>query len=299
MTDLPTSSTGTPWHVSPGNLDRYAHGRATPSQAASIEPHIAGCAACQAGLGAVMRAATPTVEDRLAVLLEELVDSVDQPAPSILERLLCRLGMPGHVARLVLATPAMQLSWLAAVATTLAFTVLATRSGGVDFGVFLMGAPLLPLVAVAAAFGVPNDTTAELTVTAPVRTSWLLLLRSMGVLATSLVLCGVAALALPSHGWENAAWVLPALALSSASAALSTWVRPLTAAVALTAGWFVVLAATAGPIARRLHAIDTRALVEHSAAFAPSGQLLAVVITLISLLVLFRRREVLDIRSLA
>lgn len=193
----------------------------------------------------------------------------------------------------------MRLSWLAAVATTLAFTVLSTRSGGVDFSVFLIGAPLLPLVAVAAAFGLPNDTTAELTVTAPVRNSWLLLLRSIGVLSTSLVLCGVAAVALPSHGWENAAWVLPALALSTASAALSTWVRPTTAAVGLTVGWFVVLAVTAGPIARRPLALDTGALVEHSAAFAPSGQLLALVITLISLLVLLRRREVLDIGSLA
>ncbi|MGB5758972.1 MAG: hypothetical protein WBM50_18810 [Acidimicrobiales bacterium] len=242
-------------------------------------------------------ASTRPGDVRLSRVLDEVLDSVDRPLPSALERLLWRLGVVDHVARLLVATPAMQLSWLVAVAATLGFTVLATRSGGLDFGVFLVGAPLVPLVAVAAAFALPHDTTAELTVTAPVRTSWLLLLRSVSVLATTLLLCGVAAIALPSHGWENAAWVLPALALATAAAALSTWVQPVTAAAGLAAAWVAALVVTSGPVARRLHTIDTGALVEHSAVFSPLGQLAALGLTCISVLVLLSRRDVFDLRS--
>ncbi len=299
MTDLPSPLSETPWHPSPADLGRYGRSIATRSQAASIEPHLADCPECQTNLARLMRSTLPGVDDRLRLVLDDVIDSVDGPMPLVLERLLGRFGVSDHVARLILATPAMRLSWLVAVATTLAFTVMATHSGGIDFGVFLVGAPLLPLAGVAAAFGLPRDTTAELTVTAPFATSNLLLLRSVSVLAATLALLGAAAIALPGHGWENAAWVLPALALSTAAAALSTWVQPLTAAITLLTGWVGVLAATSGPVARRLHTVDTGGLFENSAAFAPSGQLVALAITFISLLVLLRRRDVLDIGSLS
>ncbi len=298
MTDSTSSLTEPPWHSPPAHLGRYARGKATPSQVASLEPHLAGCPSCQAAFVELTRSAPRSVEDRLSRVFDAVIDSVDRPVPSVLERLLMRVGVPDHVARLLVVTPAMRLSWFAAVATTLAFTVLATRSGGMGFGAFLVGAPLLPLGAVAATFAVLRDPTADLTITTPVRNSWLLLLRSVGVLVTTLVLCGTAAIALPDHGWENAAWLLPALALSTASAALSTWVHPSTAAVALSAGWLGALAATSGPVARLLRTVDSGGLVEQSAAFAPSGQLVALAITCVSSLVLLRRREVLDIGRL-
>ncbi len=297
MTDSTSSPEASRWHVPRTDLERYALGAATPSLAASVEPHLESCPQCRGSLAVMSPPNTRPGDARLNRLLDDVLDSVDRPVPSALERLLCRLGVADHVARLLAATPAMQLSWLVAVACTLGFTVLATRSGGLDFGVFLVGAPLVPLAAVAAAFALPNDTTAELTVTAPVRTSWLLLLRSVLVLATTLLLCGVAAVALPSHGWENAAWVLPALALATAAAALTTWVQPVTAAAGLAAAWVTALVATSGPVARRLHTIDTGALVEHSAVFSPLGQLAALGLTCISVFVLLSRRDVFDLRS--
>jgi hypothetical protein len=299
MTDPTSSPEASRWHVPRTDLERYALGAATPSLAASVEPHLESCPQCRGSLAVMSPPNTRPGGLRLNRVLDDVLDSVDRPLPSGLERLLCRLGVADHAARLLVATPAMQLSWLVAVAATLGFTVLATRSGGADLSVFLVGAPLVPMVAVAAAFSLPNDTNAELTITAPVRTSWLLILRSVLVLSTTLLLCGVAAVALPSNGWENAAWVLPALALATTAAALSTWAQPVTAASTLAVAWVAGLMVTSGPVARRLHTIDTSALVEHSAAFAPSGQLMALGVICISVLVLLSRRDVLDLRSTA
>lgn len=299
MTSPTPSPNESRWHVPRTDLERYAHGAATPSLAASVEPHLESCPQCRGSLAVMSPPDTRPGELRLNRLLDQVLDSVDRPSPSILERLLCRLGVADHVARLLVATPAMQQSWLVAVAATLGFTVLATRSGGLDFDVFLVGAPLVPLVAVAAAFGLPHDTTAELTITAPVRTSWLLMLRSVLVLVTTLLLCGLAAVALPSHGWENAAWVLPALALATAAAALSTWVQPMNAAGTLAVGWVAGLAVTSGPVARRLHAIDAGVVVQDSAAFSFSGQIVALGVICISVFVLLSRRDVFDTGSAA
>ncbi len=297
MTNAARSPEESRWHVSRSDLGVYADGNAAPSLVASVEPHLERCPQCRAGLVAMSPPNTRPGGVRSSRVLDQVLDSVDRPSPTVLEWLLCRLRVPDHVARLLIATPSMQRSWLVAVASTLGFTVLATRSGGLEVGVFLVGAPLVPLAAVAAAFALPRDTIAELTITAPVRTSWVLMLRSVLVLVTTLLLCGLAAIALPSNGWENAAWVLPALALSTAAAALSTWVQPVTAAGTLAVAWLAGLVVTSGPVARRFDRIDAGALVEHSALFSLSGQLVAVGITCVSVCLLLSRRDALELGS--
>jgi anti-sigma factor RsiW len=294
MTDPTRYPAEAPWHVQATDLERYARGEALPGQAASIEPHLASCARCQAAIADTAALTSGAVQQRLSLVLDEVIESVDAPTPRRLERVLLRAGVPDHIARVVAASPQMERSWLYAVAAILTFTVLATRSGDVGLGLFLVVAPLLPLAVVAASFSLTGANLAELTVTMPVRASWLLMLRSVSVLVPTFAMCGAAAIALPDHGWEQAAWVLPALALSSMAAALSTWVRPVTAALALTASWLVALALASGRIVRSL---DPGPLAEHDAVFASSGQLVALVLTCISLLVLFKRREVLDTRS--
>lgn len=298
MTDSSRMPNEEPWHVDPAALERYARGEAPPGQAASIEPHLVGCPTCQSALADTLRRTSP-VQQRLARVLGEVIESVDGPVPRGLERLLVRIGVPDHLGRLVAATPQMQRSWLYAVVATLAFTVVATRSGDLPLGFFLVVAPLLPLAMVAASFGLATRHLAELTMTMPVRASRLLLVRAVSVLVPTFALCGAAAIALPGQGWEQVAWILPALALASATAALSTWVRPATAAVVLMSAWLTALAASTGPVARVLRDVDPGVVVERGGLFAPSGQLVALAVTCGSLLVMFIRRETLDTRSLA
>lgn len=295
----PRSSFGeASWHVPENDLDHYRRGFAAPPQGASVETHLTTCPTCQARLCELAHADDQHMDRRLSEVFADILDSVDRPKASRLERLLTKIGVSANVARLLAATPAMRSSWLAALASVLTFTVFATRSGGLEFGVFLVAAPIIPVLAIGAVFGLSCDAMAEMSAVAPMRGSWLLLLRSSAVMAATMVLCGAAAITLPHHGWENAAWILPGLALSAAAAALSTWIQPTTAALSLIAVWFATLTATTGPIARRLHAVDVNVVVARSPAFSFVGQLVAATVTVISLLVLLKRREILDVGSL-
>jgi hypothetical protein len=108
----------------------------------------------------------------------------------VAERLLVRLGVADHTARLLAATPALRGSWLLAVAVTLAFAVLAAwaRPGPDAILAFLCVAPLLPLAGIAVAYGPGIDPTYEIGLAAPLRSFRLLLLgapaRSTGLRST-------------------------------------------------------------------------------------------------------------------
>ena len=298
MIDPTTSPADGRWHVSESDLEAYARGFATPSQAASIEPHLTVCPDCQARFATRPHAPMPQVGERLRLVLDDVLDSVDGPTPSPVERLLRRVGVPDHVAHLLDTTPRMHLPWLAAVAAVLVFTALASFADGRSAEAFLVVAPLLPLAVVAAAFALPGDQRDDLATTAPTRTSWLLLIRSVSVLAPTILLCVLAALAVPGHGWGRAAWLLPSLALSAAAAALATWIRPVVAAIALTLAWLVTLALTTDRAVRTLQGLRAAPFAEADV-FAPTGQVVAVLILCASLAVLVGRREVLDAGSLA
>lgn len=294
MTDPTRSDVPEPWHVSAADLGRYARGESPPGQAASIEPHLVGCTICQQAVADSQPVAASAIQRRLSLVLDEVMESVDGPTPRLLERSLVRVGVHDHVARLVAASPQLERSWLGAVAAVLVFTVMAAQSGEIGLGFFLVVAPLLPLAVVAASFSVGRGTLAELTTTMPVGAWWLLLIRTVSVLVPTLVMCGAAAIAMPGQGWEQAAWVLPSLALSSMTAALSTWIRPTTAAVTLTSAWIGVLIVASG---RTVRLIDAGDLTQRAALFAPSGQVVALALTCISIAVLILRHETLDTRS--
>jgi hypothetical protein len=169
---------------------------------------------------------------------------------------------------------------LAAVALTLALTagvghLAKTMATPI---LFLSVAPLLPLVGVAVSFGPGVDPTYELALVAPLHTFRLLLLRCAAVLTTTTVGSAVASLALPGYGLVVLGWLLPALALTLFSLALTPRLGPVWAAVAVGAGWVALLDATV-----RLH-------TGTSAVFGTAGQILAVVAAAVAAAVLVRVR---------
>lgn len=279
------------WHGSPRDIESYVRGLASPAASASIEAHIVGCASCQAEAARVVPSVAPEMSDRLSLVFGDLIDSVDAGRPGLMER----LGVPEHVARILVTTPRIERPWLLAVISTLAFTVLAAPAGDVGLGLFLAVAPILPMAMVAASFVAAGPSSDELEVTMPVSTLWLLILRSISVLVPTLVLCGIAAVALPSHGWEAAGWVLPSLALCSAAALLSTWIRPVTASGLLVVAWLGVLTALSGRLAGT--SVPVRSVAD-SPIFGPTGQGLALVVTAVGALLVYVRRDALDTRSL-
>jgi hypothetical protein len=191
-----------------------------------------------------------------------------------------------HTARLLAATPSLRASWLLAIVAALAFTVLAADAGPRGTLLFLTLAPILPLAGVALAYGPQVDRLHELGAAAPLSGFRLLLLRSAAVVATTTLLAGGAGLFLPGAGGVAAAWLLPALALSLLTLALSARLEPVQAAGGLAAGWVAVV------ISAQREAGGEAALAEGDyAAFGVTGQLICLSLALAcaAVLVLARR----------
>jgi len=200
---------------------------------ASIEGHLVACSACRVGLAAA------TAPSYIAASWDAVADRIDRPRPSLVETFLERMGVGGGLARLVVATPALQFAGLAAVAGLAVAAVILSRSADAG-GPFLVLAPLLPLAAVAATFTPAANPGGEAAVATPLHGAGLALRRAAIVLATTVMVLGLAAVGLPGIGMESAAWVLPALALALGSLALGTWWRVEICAGGLAAAWLVV-----------------------------------------------------------
>jgi hypothetical protein len=266
------------WHVDPEALTAYAHGTIDEVSAFSVEAHLLACAGCRERVRELVDGG------RLELVWAEIEGLVDAPVRGPVERLLLRVGVSEHLARLLAATPSLTLSWLAAVALALAFAVVAAYESERGLLVFLALAPLLPLAGVAAAYGPGLDPTYEIGLASPLRSFRLLLIRATAVLTTTTALAAIASLALPQIDWRIAAWLLPALGLTTLSLAFATYVSPLWASGALAFLWIalVTLTATAGD--------------DRFAAFRPPAQLTFLAATLAAAVVVARRREAFETR---
>lgn len=265
----------TGWHVDEETLAQYAHGRGPLSVGASVEAHLLSCARCRALL-------TPAVElDRLERLWDDVVERVDAPRPGMVERLLRLAGVSEDTARLLAATPTLRASWLLAMAAALAFAVFAAIASGVhERGtlLFLTVAPVLPVAGVAVAFHRGLDPAYEIGLAAPYSQFRLLLLRSAAVTAVTCAAALVAGLLLPERALTAAAWLLPALALTSLTLVLARRVDVIYAAGGVGAVWVVTV------VSSHLH-------VGQFAVFGAAGQLACLAVAAVSLVVLVADRD--------
>jgi hypothetical protein len=276
------------WHVEPDALRDYHAGRVTPTNAVSIEAHLTSCAECRSDLA---EWADP---DRLARNWAAIQAHVDQPRLSWGERALRGLGVSESRARLIAMTPALGMPGLLAAASVLAaMTLLNVSDGGVgDLYVFLVIAPLLPLVGVAVAFNRAGDPAAELAAAAPMPAWELMLTRANALIGASTVLTAAASLFLP-YGWEAAAWLLPSLGLCSVALALSTWVPASWSATGVSVVWVGAAAAS-----WRLNRLESDVL-DRFAAWQPAGQMVFAILAVAGVVVLTTRRHALDLRRVS
>jgi hypothetical protein len=287
-------------------LARYASGALEEATAWSVEAHVPGCAPCRAALAA--RLDGSRLERNKSVLLTRLA----LPRPGPVGRALRWCRVPDYVVTLLSVTPALRRSYLAGVALVLAAAIGAAYLAvpdGLAGGPALAGslvtgpatsgaalaaeaavrawagllpylalAPLVPLIAVAAAFSGRLDPAYELALAAPVSALWLLLVRATAVIAVTLVPTAAAALALPGPWWLASALLLPALAVCAAALAAGTAVGPVAGAIGAGAAWVAVVTAAAA--------------ARHPAlAFGSAGQAAAAAVLLAAATVLAVRRD--------
>jgi anti-sigma factor RsiW len=227
--------------LAPTLVSDYARGRLGAAAAWSVEAHLPACAACRGVLAAEAE------QRRLARNRDVLLVRLALPTAGPVERAASRCGIAPHVWRLLSVTPSLRRSWLAGVALVLATAVAAaylppvTNARQASLLPFVALAPLLPLAGVAAAFEFGLDPSAAITTAAPVSGVWLFFIRSVAVIATSLVPVVLAALVLPDRAWLPLLIVAPALALSVLALMLATWTGPLAAAIGIGTGWLAIV----------------------------------------------------------
>ena len=282
--------------ANPDLLARYGSGELHGPVAWSIETHLPTCAACRAEIGSHLDA------ERLSRNRRAVLTALAMPPTGIFERALGRVGVPAHLARLLVVTPSLRRSWLAGLTLVLAVALgasyLAAPLGmpgggpgalGLEAGLamrlvpFLVLVPLLPLAGIAAAFSRRLDPTHDLAVSAPLSGVQVFFARSVAVLVASLAPALVLAVGLPGPGWLPVALLLPALAVSALCLTASTAVDPAAAAIGVGVGW-VVLSAALGV-----------ALGSPAVAFGPTGQVLSGVVVVTALGILAARRGRLEL----
>jgi hypothetical protein len=222
------------WHIDETSAAQYAARGLDATSAASVESHLLVCDGCRA-----------TVSDQIdQVLLDaiwvSLTDQLDQPAVSLFERVLWWAGCSDATARIVAATTRVRWSFLMAVGCSLLLALIAAQSPRDQFfGLYLIVAPLGPLVATAGAFGRWSDPAYALVTTSPTSSLRILLVRIVASVLPALALTALSVPWVIDRGWLAIAWLLPSLALAAGALALSSWIDIERAAIGLGLVWLV------------------------------------------------------------
>lgn len=220
------------WHPGEAVLADYAARQTGAAMSASVEAHLIRCASCRADL--VPHAPTAVIDSGRDLLRVALV----RRRHPVIVRVVERLGLPDHLATLLTESRAMSDAWLAALVVALGFAAAAdTFSGRLGDAVFLLIAPLVPVVGVAMVFTNTEPALEQLARATPFSSLRLLLLRTAAVLVTGMPLCFAAAALRMDGPGALAVWLLPALACTVLVLALSTWFSGEIVAAAVGLAW--------------------------------------------------------------
>ena len=198
--------------------------------------HVAACRACQVRA----RASRSGLDVDLDRVWNGVAATVWAEPIGAVERLAARaLRSPG-LARALVTTPSLVLSWILASAAILAAGVVATY--GTDTPWVALLAPALAGIGVAYAYGPGIDPAFELGRTMPVSDRMILLVRCLAVCGTDALLGLVASLVAGQALGLTLGWLLPMTAVSALALAAATVARSANVGVAAAlAGWAIVI----------------------------------------------------------
>jgi hypothetical protein len=226
-------------HVTTGLLERYALGGAGLGADAvwAVEAHLEACGGCRHRLGEAVTRQSPDTVALLERVRAGLAAGVAR-SPRMPARRLPRL--PGRA--LWWAPPALLPRVGMTVLVVLAALGLDVADGAAGRwpSLVLLLAPVAPLLGVAAAWSRGLDPAYELVVASPRAGLWMVLRRTLAVLAVvipTLTLVGWVVGASPAR------WLLPCLALTVGALALGELVGLYRASIGLALGWAAVVVA--------------------------------------------------------
>ena len=235
------------WHVDDTVATAYGTRRLDAVQRASVEAHAVRCEDCRAFL-----AASATGDHRRTDLdldLDQMWTRIEAAisAPELGRggQALLRLGasMSDVVVTRVVAAQSRQ--WTIATTLVLAVTAVAAVLGPVDsaHAAFLIVAPLLPALGVAATYRLVPHGIHLLERAAPFSPARMLLWRTAYVVFTAVPVAVAVGAVVLHHPGAAVSWLLPALACTLCVTAASTWSDPVRPAAFVALGWTGVIIA--------------------------------------------------------
>ena len=240
------------WHIDADDLTAYAAGETGPVMLSSIEAHLVACAACRATLAAQVHGAEhELVDDRVWA---GIVDRIDRGG-----RLFARSSRLLHVS---LSSPPLALVTVLLAGLLVAFVLLA-RLGESRYATTMLVCvgPLVPLVGARVSFGRQVDPAGLMAGAAPMAAGRVASTRALVVTAIA-CLAGIAVSPLTTLGLDDTAvWLLPALALSAVTVAISTYVDATIPTIAFATAWLAAVASWLGDVPRALRGVSVDGLV--------------------------------------
>ncbi|MER5971527.1 zf-HC2 domain-containing protein [Streptomyces sp. NPDC002055] len=240
-------------HASMRIIDGYARGDTdiAADEVWALEAHLEACRVCRDRLSAAVSEQAPDVAALVGTVWSGLEPQLDTTPSMPRQRL-----RPARLSRWL--TPTM-VPWLAmVVSVTLAALLLdLAGTGPGEVSLMLLLAPVLPVLGVAASWSHGLDPAYELTASAPRAGLYLVLRRTVSVLAVVVPALLVAGLV---TGVTAGQWLLPSLAFTSATLALGGVIGVTRAAVALVAVWAAVIVAPTLATSRTTFALQSGGL---------------------------------------
>lgn len=222
------------WHVTDELWRAYIAGTADALLVDAVDAHVQGCPRC--------RESARSYVDRSEVDLAWQGVAARVSAPRL--RVPLRLLPDRHA--VPLAASALGLPWSVAVGTAVVAAVIAGLWPARSTEVFVFLAPLIPVLSVVAAFDA-GDPLRGLVATTPFSKLRLAMLRATAALAVAVPVTFLVGLLVPALTPIAFVWLLPALALTSGTLLLLTWLTAWPAAGIVAAGWALAVGLLTGP----------------------------------------------------
>jgi hypothetical protein len=268
------------WHVGDHDLARYASHTIPSVARASVESHLLECDRCRSVL-TVEHAPAPASSVAVDELWSRIADRIDvtrRPLRSSTTAVQVSTSSP----LLMLATLAVAVAVIAGVA------FVAAAAPGLSLPLFVVLAPLAPVIGAVLAFQTGIDPAGQLSSATPLASGRLPFLRAAFASGAALVAVAVASMFVPVGVRDVAIWFLPGVALTSLVVAISTWVDPKRVAVSSAAAWTLVVSAWSW--SSRPGAGASRELAQF-ATRQPSVQMALIAVAACSAAVAFVRRD--------
>lgn len=228
----------TDWHVGPELLARYDEGRLDYASEAAVETHLTRCVDCRDAVAGVV--APSDLEPVWAGVSMQLASA---RAPRHL-RLLRRAGLPDRDA-VVLSASSLSLPWAIAVGSAMACAMVTGFVPARQDLVFLLLAPLIPVLAVVAAHDA-TDPLRELLAGTPYNKLRLALVRTVAALAVAIPATTAVGLLIPGLSALAFTWLLPGLGLTATALVLLTWTTAWIAGGVVSVAWAISVTFLAG-----------------------------------------------------